>query len=135
MARPPRFRAIRPEDLPGEVPEWAQTFLLTLNDALGTIANALTGGLTREDNFRAGERVGLTFRTEATVANTWPVEVKHGMPVSPRHVVCSRMDRVDGAAHSAAWSMSWKLGTNGLIQLTFQGLSASTEYRFNLLYE
>jgi len=135
MAQPPRFRAIRPEDLKGDVPEWAQQLLLALNETLGSIASALTGRLTRSENFLSGSKSGGTFRTKATLADTWPVEVKNLLPFQPTHVICSRLERVDGAAITDAWSYTWKMGANGLIQLSFQGLSVSTEYRFSLLYE
>lgn len=135
MAAPPRFKALRPEDLQDNVPKWGEQLLLAWNETIGGIANALTRRLTRGDNFLAGERIGGTFRTKATAADTWPIEVKNELPFPPRHVCVSKLERVDGSDITTAWSMTWRMGASNLIQLSFQGLPASTEFRFSILYE
>lgn len=134
MAAPPSIRAFSAEAFRG-APPWFIQFLVALNGVLTSITDALSQGLTRGENFRAGERLGFTFRTATTLAATWPVKVKHDLPDRPNHVEVGQLQREDGAVIQDPWSMTWKPATGGFIALTFQGLDADTKYTCNLTWE
>lgn len=134
MASPPRFRRIARESIPG-APAWVEPLLLILNGALGTIALALSGSLTRRENIRSADKVQFRLTTLAVVANTWPKAVKNELPVKVTHCACTYLAKASGAAITAAWSMTWKPNQRNEIELSFQGLEASTEYVATIAYE
>lgn len=99
-----------------------------LNDALGSIANAMSRSLTRSENLRGGEKVGLRF-TGDTIA------FRPEVPTTPKHVWCTRLTLENGSPVTAAWSLSWALTSSGTVAVTFQGLAASTTHLASFLYE
>ena len=133
MSTPARVR-LTAETAPEAPSWWKEKLLPVIQSALADVGNALKKGLTRRENM-VGDWDDVTFRTSAAVADTWPVPRKHRMAGKPEHVVCSRLKRKDGAAITAAWSMTWDLSGTNEIQLTFQGLSDATEYEARILYE
>lgn len=134
MAAPPRFKNFSREDFRG-APTWFDPLFATLNESLGGLVNAISGRLTRSENFLAGEHMDKTFTTAATVGATWPLAFRNALPTKPKHVWVTSLRRADGAALSAAYSMTWDLAGDGGLRLTFQGLDASTEYRASIAYE
>lgn len=62
------------------------------------------------------------------------VPVKWDTVTTPRHVQAS-LKRRDGADIQTPWSFSWSLNQGGQILLSFQGLTASTEYLASIAYE
>jgi hypothetical protein len=48
---------------------------------------------------------------------------------------CWDIVKTDGTALANAWSMTWGLSQQNQLELTFQGLEASTKYRATILYE
>lgn len=134
MGLAPRFKRMSREDFAGS-PAWFDPLFDVLNNVLGDTSNALTKNVTRSENLSATDKVGLTFKTRATIAETWPVVFKNSLATQPLHVVVSRFDRVDGAALTAAYSMTWKMNQSNEVELTFQGLDPSTDYRASVVYE
>ncbi len=134
MAAPPRFKTLTREDF-ADAPPWFDRLVAMLNETLGALSGALARRLTRAENMLSGIREGATFTTAATVDDTWPVELKADPLVRPKHVWVTKFARQDGVPLSAAWSMSWGLTSAGNLGLTFQGLDASTQYVFSVVYE
>ncbi len=133
MAPPPRIRTLSVEDYPG-IPKEMEPLFGVLNDALTSIADALTKRLTLSENLQAGEAMDKEFKTADPVASTSPVLVKWVLPTTPRHLSITRMRTSDDVALTAAWSYSWDLQDPNLFAIRFQGLTASTSYKFNCLY-
>lgn len=107
---------------------------------LGTLTDiraALDQGLTRTENARGGESVGIAFKTAASLDDTWPIMAKNNMPggVRPTHLWVSDLHRADGALVVDAFSVTWELDQAGMLLLTLQGLVAATDYKLSVLYE
>jgi hypothetical protein len=135
MATPPKPLSFRLDTLGADVPAWAQDVLEQINTFAAQVSESLTKGITRAENLRGTEKVGLTFTTKATAADTFPIPVAHGLPQNPEHVEDTKLERVDGAAITSAYSMTWRNGSEGQVLVTFQGLSNSTKYRVNMTFE
>lgn len=133
MASPPRLRGLTREAFP-DAPEWWSRVLGILSPFFLDTTNALTKGLTRKENM-VGDASEVTFTTKATVADTWPVPMKHRMTGRPGHWWCAGIEKTSGAALANAWSLTAKLNQSNQLELTFQGLEASTEYRARIMYE
>lgn len=134
MAAPPKPLNFRLDSL-GNVPEWAQSVFESLNTFASQVNQALGHGISRSDNLAASEKLDLTFTTEAIAANTFPIKVSHGLSNAPKHLVCTKLGRVDGAVITNAYSMTWSATSGGQVQVSFQGLDNSTKYRVNLTFE
>lgn len=135
MAKPPRFNQFTADQYQG-APSWFVTqFLPQLSETLTTNRNALNKGITRGDNLAASEKIGIRFTTKATVANTWPLNVKNQLPTKPKHVQIGQIYRTDGKPMANAFSLSWVLDGSGNIALTILGLEASTSYSLSIAYE
>lgn len=133
MAAPPSFKALRPEDYEG-APDWAVKMFQNLNQTLGQTRDSLARGLTRNQNFSAGSRTNLPFTSASTGVTT--VRVKTDLPFSPQHVTVSGLRQRNGLAISSPWSATGvPAASAGSFDVTFQGLAASTDYFFNVLFE
>src|SRR5688572_24129300 len=133
MAAPPRPKSLGRDTIP-EAPVWWDKVVSALNPFLTDVAAALDRGLSKENLLR-GENTNVRFTTKATVADTWPVLVKPSLPMRPTHLQVTDMVKLDGSAPANAWSFTWKLSQSGMIELTGQGLEASTAYRISIVYE
>jgi hypothetical protein len=132
MAPPPRIRSIARESIPG-APAWVDPLLQLIGEALGQVSIALSRRLTRTENFYAGEKLGVFFKTPASGV---PMAlVKWDTVDKPKHVDVTSLARLDGVAITAAWSCTHVLNQRGQIELSFQGLAASTDYRCNVRWE
>lgn len=134
MAQPPRFKSFSRENFP-DAPEWFAQFLLPLNEVTSGLVNAISKRLTRKENFLAAEKVGLVFTTRETAADTFPLRLKSELPSRPTHLWVTRLDVVEGEPISTPFSLTWRMAASGEIEVTFQGLAASTKYRATLAYE
>lgn len=134
MALAPKLRAFRldaasdPAGVPPDVAQALQNQTMTQAETV----NALSRGLTRNDNFAGTEKVGCIFTTEATGAMT--CRIAHGMASNPTHRVCTNLERVDGEP-VAVWSVTSALISNGQVLFTWQGLVASTQYRASFTFD
>lgn len=135
MATPPQMRVVRADTLAGaeDMPSWALAAFTAINQTLAEICNALAGRLTRGDNFLGGEKVGLLFTSPGSGVATQ--KVKHGMDSTPKHFTVTKLELTSGSALTAAYSVTWAPVSDGLLEVSFQGLPASSEYRFNCTYE
>lgn len=133
MAQPPRIRGLSRENTP-DAPAWWDRVLAVLLPFFSDTTNALTKGLTRRENMVGGTGE-VTFTTKGTVADTWPVAMKHDMASRPSDWWISRIEKTSGAALANAVSLTAKLNQKNQLELTFQGLEASTEYRARIMYE
>lgn len=129
MASAPRPLTLRKEDYQ-EAPSWSTRLFAQLNEFFAATAAALARGLTRSENLRSTVKT-IKFTTLATAANTFPLAVKHDLPVRPSDIWVGRLR----GTVSAAWSFTWELDANGQVQATFQGLANSTEYEVRLILE
>lgn len=134
MAQPPRFRRFAREDFP-DAPAWLERLFLVLNETVGGLVEALEGRLTRSENLLSGTREGIVFATNAEGAPDPALAIAHGLPVRPRHCWVTRLERVDGAPITDAWSMTWALDDNNALRLSLQGLTALTRYRMSIAFE
>lgn len=126
MALVPRFKSFTREDFRG-APDWFEPLFLTLNEVMGGLVAALSGRLTRADNFTASDKTGAEF-----AAPTF--HLKNFLATKPKHFQCTKLERIDGAAISAAWSMTWAISATDIV-VTFQGLTAGDKYRASFIYE
>lgn len=58
----PTIRRILVEDLPGDLPDWVEPMLGTLNGFIDTVVQGLRNNLTFEDNFSA-RRITVNLKT------------------------------------------------------------------------
>jgi hypothetical protein len=128
MAAPPKFTSLRIEDYK-DAPQWIEPLFRVLNDVLLAVADALDAKITRTENLHANEKIGATFIGGS------PLEIDFSLDTRPKHVVVTKLERVDGLALSAAWSNTWGLSQQGRIVLAFQGLTASVKYSCSVTYE
>jgi len=135
MSAPPKYRIVRADQMGdgGEMPGWALSAFGAINQTLREVCNSLGKGLTRGDNMLAGSKAGLVYTTPASGANTTKVQCDMASP--PKHFWVSRLERDDGTAISSAWSITWRNLAGTQVEVTFQGLTASTKYVFSCLYE
>lgn len=124
MKRLPKALEFRVEDL-GEVPEWAQNVLASLNVFAAQVNECL--GRVAE----TAQALDKSFTTDA--AGSASVDVSNQLDDNPSIVIGSGLRRVDGTALGSGWSMSSTLTSKG-IRLLFVGLSASTKYRVSVEY-
>jgi hypothetical protein len=129
-----KFKRLLPDDYPG-APQWLPQLFLVLNSVLTDIAIGLSGQLVRGENLRSGMATGLAFRTATPASSTPALLVANRLDSAPTMVWVTRLARRDGAAITAAWSMTWQMNDRGLLSVTFQGLSDDTEYLVSLAYE
>lgn len=130
MATPPKSKGFLAEDY-REAPEWFSKFLGPLNEYMAAVTNALTGRLNK-DNFLAYDEA-LDFTTvplPADPADTFPLKFKNRLlgGVRPGTVVLGQLHKHSNAALTAAYSMTWVVGPNAEIEVSFQGLENSTRY-------
>ncbi len=133
MSAPPRLKSVAREATP-DAPGWWDRILTLLNPFLTDVQGCLDKGLTRRENMR-GDFTEIEFTTSATLADTWPISAKHTMKTRPMACWHGDVKRVDGATIDNPFSMTFRLGASNLLELTFQGLAASTKYRAVILYE
>jgi hypothetical protein len=132
MAPPPRIRSISRESIPG-APASLDPLFAILNDFMGSVVSALTRNLSRAENFRGNEKVGLRFNSTATA--TGEVTFRPEIPTSPKHLVCTRLVLENGEPPTTVWSVSWRLTSSGTLAVFFRGLSPSVTYLCNFIYE
>lgn len=133
MAQPPTLRTLRLEDLGDAASPELESLLGILNAFMGEVTNALQGRLTRGDNILSQGRTGLKFRTPTSGAHV--CSVAHGLPQPVKHALVSGLKRTDNVALSSAWSSTFVNTPGAQVQFTFQGLTADTEYSFNVIFE
>ena len=135
MAASPKPLALRAEDL-GDVPEWGRAMMERLNEFSAQVSECMSKGVTRGENLSATDKIDLVFTTQSTPANTFPIRISHGLANGvAKHVDCTKLERVDGTAISSAWSMTWGNTSEGMVNVTFQGLTGSVKYRANFTFE
>jgi hypothetical protein len=122
MAAPPIFKALKAEDYPEAT-----------DNELGQLRDALSRSLTRNENMNAGRRENLPFTSAASGPTV--VRVKTDLKFAPKHVVVSGLRKKSGAVITAPWSATSTPVPPVSTDVTFQGLDASTDYFFNVLYE
>lgn len=123
----PKPLTLRKEDYK-DAPAWTERLFAQLNEWLGVTTSALTGALTRADNMAS--RVKTIAFTSDTV-----VSVKHGLGKRASDVWLGRLRRADGAAITAAYSMTWDHDGSDGVKLRFQGLVAATRYEARIIVE
>jgi hypothetical protein len=95
----------------------------------------MSGRLTRGENLASVELRGLRFVTATPASDSQALRIAHDLVSRPKHAWVTQLARVDGAAISDAWSMSWRIATSGDLEVTFQGLADATEYLFSMVVE
>jgi hypothetical protein len=121
------------EDYPS-APSWMSDLFSSLNDALTALADGFNRRLTRGENLAMGGKVGGTFKTANPATSTAAVRIKHDLATQPKHVVVTQLLEAGGLP-TAVWSAGWRLNANGEIELSFQGLAASTLYTYSVTWE
>jgi hypothetical protein len=135
MALPPKTKKIVTEDFK-EAPAWFAKFLAPLNEFMTSVADALTGRLTRAENF-LGYYEEVDFTTAAVASDTFPLKFKNKLlgGVRPRSVYVGRIKKYNGVRMSAAYSIEWDLNQQGEIEVVFIGLENGTRYLGTLVFD
>lgn len=134
MAAPPRFKSFRMEEYPG-APSWLQVLLPKLNESVGGLVNAISGRLTRKENFQSFEKLDYAFTTKPVAEETWPLRLTNALPFRPNHCILTKLVRDDRAAIVSPFCFTWDCNASGQLQFWVQGLDASTGYKMNLVVE
>jgi len=133
MAIPPRARGILMENIPG-APEWVRPLVEQLNSVLGGLVDGVSNRLTRRENMLSAEKLGYVFTTKPNAPDTFPLRFKNTLPVKPRFL-WANLERKDGIAITSTWSYTWTLNASNEIEVRFQGLDASQDFRVSLVWE
>jgi len=105
----PLIKRLSPEDLGGNVPGWATTFMAQLNGFLEPVTKALQGRLTFEDNFYANVK-------QVTFTNGEELSVNPGTAGTQRVVGVLWLS----AGGKEVTSFKWTYKDNGTIGITFK---------------
>lgn len=131
-AAPPPLN-LRADDFGERPPAWAAQLFERLNAHSAAVSQALAKGITRSENLRGTDAVAKSFTSEAS--GVTKVDVKHNLPTTPKHSVVTALARDDGQDITAAWSATAKPKSSGVVEFTFQGLTASIKYVFSATFE
>lgn len=128
MAAPPKTKGLLLEDFK-EAPSWLGKLFTPLNEFMSSVSNALSGRLTRKDNF-LGYSEAFDFTTKAAAADTFPLRFKNKLlgGAKPTSVWVGQIHKYSGAKMVAAWSPEWVLNSDGEVEITLTGLENSTRY-------
>lgn len=135
MSAPPKLRTVRADQTKGggEMPDWAMAAFSAINQTVRELCSSLSKGLTRADNLAGGSKAALFITTPASGSPIIRVRCGAGSP--PGHFVVSKLERDDAATITDVWSITWRNLSGTEVEVTFQGLAASTKYKFSCLYE
>ena len=130
MAKLPPISRIVKEDFPDE--PWAEKLLWPVNRFFESVVSALNRNLTFTENL-AGEIKQISFTTQATVADTWPIKFLPSTPSRPTDVWVTSLRRTDGATTTSATSIDWELASDGQVQINnIAGLTGGEGYIIRL---
>lgn len=122
MASPPKQLRLDPTQFPKE--PWAKALVDAFNQLSLQTTQALTGG---GANYKT-----LTFKTGATVANSFPIDVKTAVSVTSARVAMVLSGEATGAVTVVAQPLS---GGKTLRVSNITGLAANTAYSIRLALE
>ncbi len=78
-------------------------------------------------------RGDIIFTTEASGSTIVPVS--HALGRTAKRITCSTIHRADAQPVVGPWSIEWTNITTGLMEVTFTGLTASTQHVASFLVE
>jgi hypothetical protein len=124
----PKLKRLNREDFK-EADPWFERFVVLFNEFATVVTSALTKNLTVRDNLLSFERSSVfTFLTSST-----PVRLKNELSVPPTYVRIDQLNLYNSSSTiSSAWSYTWKYRSQGEIEVSFQGLTASTQYELRV---
>lgn len=133
MAAPPNTKGLSIEDFKG-APHWFGEFLSAFGDFMSSVVNALSGRLTRKDNF-LGYAEPFDFTTTVAAA-TFPLRFKNKLlgGTRPTSVLVAQIHRYDNLPMAAAYSLEWTL-SSGEIAITLTGLENNTRYVGTFIFD
>ncbi len=134
MATPPQMRGFRQDDdSAGDVTPGVANALAGISATLSGLIDICRKRLNRADNFEGGARTGLKFTSPSSGNAT--VKFKYEQATRPAHVWCTDIERDDSSDLTSAYSMTWAFSGEGQIELSFQGLPASTDFTCSVCHE
>jgi hypothetical protein len=117
-------RRILREDLPGQLPQWIEPFLTTLNQFIDEVTLALRGNLTFEDNFSAKLiQIRLTHAVETEIN-----------PLTPKKRVRGILPVDTGGQTLTGWSVRRKENGNIGVTVLFS-TTTSADVQLYILFE
>jgi hypothetical protein len=128
MAKQVQIQRLLTEDFAGQ--KWAEKLIVPLNTFMESVQQALTNGLTVNDNLSGAIKT-------VEVDGTWPVKLawSRGRPVS---VLVGNVVRSDGASFvlTDAVQVQWQFNQSGQLQIDgITGITPSSANKYKITIE
>ena len=120
---PVKVLKIALEELPGDVPGWFKNVLEVLNPWLASVSSALNGN--------SAVYKEISFLTETSVEDTWPIVVKNPLNTVPKCVSIAKMREEGAGGAKPGVSLWWEMRENDIL-VTPGGLEDLPGVRFYL---
>ena len=127
MAKFAVIRRLVVEDYPKEVRPWLNKMIYILNPFLESVYTALVNGLTYRDNAKAQVNQLTIFAGETDKLLKWELNEK------PTSVIIGFISTTNGTHPANQITMTWLYTQYDQLDVKFNGLDASTEYRVTLI--
>ena len=127
MAKFSTIRRLVVEDYPKTVRPWLNKMIYVLNPFLEQVYTALVNGITYRDNLKS-KIISLSLLVGET-----DKLVKWDLNERPTSVVLGQISKKDGTHPTNQITMTWLYTQSDQIDIKFNGLDASTEYRVTLI--
>tara|TARA_R110002126_G_scaffold42101_2_gene122005 strand:- start:5308 stop:5700 length:393 start_codon:yes stop_codon:yes gene_type:complete len=127
MAKFSTIRRLVVEDYPKEVRPWLNKMIYILNPFLEQVYTALVNGLTLKDNSKGDVISLIIYAGETDKLLKWDLNEK------PSSVTIGQITLTNGAHPTNQITMTWLYTQSNQLDIKFNGLNASNEYRVTLI--
>lgn len=114
------------EDLPKDIPAWADAVFEVLNGWAGAVTEALgrTSLVTKE----------ITIKTGASIYSAFPIDIQNPLSATPTFILAGQVLLEDGTSlYDASVTVNWQMEGNLIRIRHVYGISSNTFYKVRLV--